>query len=100
MPHPISRRDALRLSATAAAAFTFPHVLRAATAPPPLLPHLTSQVTLFGTGVLVMENGALPGGGRWDVIHFQRNLHILQGRQERDLEIWAKERGCWRDPLT
>ncbi len=29
-----------------------------------------------------------------------RERGILQGRQERDLEIWAKERGCWRDSLT
>lgn len=41
-------------------------------------------------GVPASANGAPSSGER----------RILQGRQERDLEIWAKERGCWRDSLT
>ena len=41
-------------------------------------------------GIPSSANGATSSGER----------RILQGRQERDLEIWAKKSDCWRDSLT
>jgi hypothetical protein len=38
--------------------------------------------------------GTTPSGGKTPA----RERRILQGRQERDLEHWAKEVGCWLNP--